>query len=98
MENIAQLEPNHDEDETVEEELDHFPKGLRLQAKADGLVRRIPAQINSGRNCRENGGKPKTLSQKVSCERRQERKGDLHWRIVQPAMHPPHGVADEQTE
>ena len=26
MENIAQLQPDHDEDETVEEKRDHFPK------------------------------------------------------------------------
>ena len=61
MENIAQLQPDHDEDETVEEKRDHFPKDLRLQAKADGLRRRVPAQINSRGDRRKNGGESETF-------------------------------------
>ncbi len=98
VQDVGQLQPDHDEDETVEEEGDHLPKGLRLQPGARGERGRMPAQVHARRDHREHAGDLEPLGQKISGERREKRDRDLHRWIVETPLHPPHDQTDEQAK
>ena len=98
MQDVGQLQPDHDEDETVEEEGDHLPKGLRLKPGASGEGGRMPAQINARRDHREHAGDLEPFGEKISREGCEERDRDLHRRIVETPLHPAHDQTDEQTK
>src|SRR6478736_8188461 len=98
MQDAGQLQPEHDEDEPVEEKGDYLPKDLRLKTETDGIRGRVPTQINAGRDGGEHARNRKAFGKKISRKGCEERKSDLDWCIVEIPVHPAHDQADEQAE
>src|SRR2546421_11268072 len=58
----------------------------------------MPAKVNASSDDREDAREMQPLGRKVSRERRQQRDGDLHRRIIEMPLHPAHDEANENSE
>ena len=98
VQDSGKLQSNDNENESVEKEHDHFPKGISLEPGPCGdHQRRVPAEKNAGSNCRQNARGMRAFGGQISDEGRKQRECDLDWWIIEMALHPAHRYANKQS-
>ena len=95
----GKLQPDEHEQEGVEEVLDDLPHSHPLQASSGGReLRRVPAEIDAGRDGGENPGEAHQIGGQEREVAREERDRDLRGWVVEPTAHrthdPAHGKPD----
>ncbi len=70
---FGQLQSDEDEDETVQQEFQHFPDRPALETGLEGeQFGHAPAEIQAGGHDREHAGNAQSLGRQVSDKRRQQ--------------------------
>ncbi len=95
----AQLQPDHQKEQTVQQENQHVPDGVGLQPGIGGEeARRLVAQVESCREHRQHPRHLQGIGDQVGGVGREQGNGDFDGRIVQVAMQPSHRPGDDEPD
>ena len=96
---LGQLEADEDEDDAVEEVDEHAPEGGEFEPGAGGdHARKAPAEEDAGGDDGEGAGAAEAFGGEVGEEGGEEGDGDLDGGIVEAALDPIDGDADEAAD
>src|SRR5213593_2113336 len=99
MEHRGQLQPDQQENKTIQEKFQHPPdrSGSKSRSRG-GHFRDAPAVIQPSRDYSQYSRDTELLGWQIRREGREQRKGNLNGRVVDPLLYPEGDITHEEAD